>query len=319
VKTLPPISHRALQPFDLGLDWFAPGLHRAVKRFSPDVVLCMGRMANSWAGFLKHKLQREDPRAIVLGTMRTGKNLPKRFRDSLEVVDHIVANSRDAAQRLIDEYGIARERVSVIHNALVFADRETIAEEQSRNVRRTIRTENGADENTVVFLCVAMFRPEKNQRALVDLFAKFSGREKSQLWFVGDGPTRAHVQALAHTKELGEAVKFFGFQADPEPFYLGADIAVLTSRSEALSNFLIEAHAHALPSVAYDVMGVKECGGIAVPFEDEIAFLGSMNSLAQDAAARSREGARLGAYARDGFAPKKQAGEYLELFARLRS
>jgi glycosyltransferase involved in cell wall biosynthesis len=318
-ETLSPIPHRALQPFDLGLDWFAPGLHRVIKQFSPDVVLCMGRMANSWAGSLKRKLKRDGARAVVVGTMRTGKSLPKRFRDSLHVVDHVVSNSSDAAQLLVNHYAVPSQKISVIHNALVFPDRGSMGEAQKQVLRATIRSENGASESTTVFLCVAMFRPEKNQRALVDLWSKFPSHKKDQLWFVGDGATRAEVQAYARAKGFGDMIKFFGFQTEPERFYAGADVAVLTSRSEALSNFLIEAHAHGLPSVAYDVMGVKECGGIAVPPDDEQAFLENMNSLGQDTAARMREGARLRAYAWEAFAPDKQAGEYLKLFTQLRA
>src|SRR3954470_8366173 len=47
------VTCRSLQPFDLGLDWFAPGLMRAVRRMGPDIVVCMGRMANCFAGRIR--------------------------------------------------------------------------------------------------------------------------------------------------------------------------------------------------------------------------------------------------------------------------
>jgi len=317
-ETLGPVSRRVLQPFDLGLDWFAPGLHRAIKQFSPEVILCMGRMANSWAGAVKRKCGQVSLRATVIGTMRTGKPLPRRFRDSLQIVDHVVANSNDAAHRLTSEYAVSTAKISVIHNALVFPPRGSQADERTRSLRASTRLENGVTETTTVMVCIAMFRPEKNQRALVDLFAKLPAQENCQLWFVGDGSTRSQVQAHAHARGVAGRIKFFGFQADPERFYAAADLAVLTSRSEALSNFLIEAHAHGLPSVAYDVMGVKECGGIGVALGDEAAFIEKLLSLVRDSSARARESERLRVYAREAFAPEKQAGEYLNLFARLR-
>src|SRR5712672_1097964 len=61
----PNVMCRTLQPFDLGLDWFAPGLIREVHAFSPDTVLCMGRMANSYAGTLQEKC----PAITVISTM----------------------------------------------------------------------------------------------------------------------------------------------------------------------------------------------------------------------------------------------------------
>src|SRR5688572_2153137 len=47
------VTCRALQPFDLRLDWFAPGLSSEVRRSAPEIVLCMGRMANCYAGTIQ--------------------------------------------------------------------------------------------------------------------------------------------------------------------------------------------------------------------------------------------------------------------------
>ena len=41
-----PFAFRSLQPFDTRLDWFAPRLLKTVEEAAPDLVLCMGRMAN---------------------------------------------------------------------------------------------------------------------------------------------------------------------------------------------------------------------------------------------------------------------------------
>src|SRR5205823_1824209 len=43
------VPRHALQPFDFHLDWFAPGLTGFVARAQPDIILCMGRMANCYA------------------------------------------------------------------------------------------------------------------------------------------------------------------------------------------------------------------------------------------------------------------------------
>src|SRR5688572_1655024 len=110
------VTRRALQPFDSRLDWFAPALSSEVRRSGPDVIVCMGRMANCYSG----ALQREFFNIPVLATMRTGKRLPVLFRRSLATVSHIVANSRDARDTLVRKHAIESEKISVIHNALVF-------------------------------------------------------------------------------------------------------------------------------------------------------------------------------------------------------
>ncbi len=146
------IVYRSLQPFDLHLDWFAPGLTRAVRIVSPDAILCMGRMANCYAGGLQKKF----PHIGVIGTMRTGKPLPSLYRHSLHRVWHVVANSHESKSILAAHYGVARERISVIHNSIVFPPAAALSK---RN--EALRTKLDAGPTTVVFLDVAMFRPEK--------------------------------------------------------------------------------------------------------------------------------------------------------------
>ncbi|MDB4385700.1 glycosyltransferase, partial [Opitutaceae bacterium] len=43
---------RSLQSRDTKLDWWAPALIRRAKSWAPDIVLCMGRMANCYGGSL---------------------------------------------------------------------------------------------------------------------------------------------------------------------------------------------------------------------------------------------------------------------------
>jgi glycosyltransferase involved in cell wall biosynthesis len=301
------VTHRSLQPFDCHLDWLAPGLARTINRMQPDGVLCMGRMANCYAGGLQKKF----PYIGFIGTMRTGKELPSLYRHSLHHVWHVVANSHEAKSILASHYGVARERVTVIHNSIAFPPDSSLVRNEA------LRTKLDAGPATIVFLNVAMFRPEKNQRDLIEIAAKLPLGLKWQLWFVGDGSTRAACERLVAAKNLGSRVKFLGFQADPAPLYAAADLAALTSLNESLPNFLIEAHAHGLMSVAYDVGGVREAGGAVVPARDQAAFLARLQPLLFDPALRAREAAEAQARARENFDPERQLQAYFDLFACL--
>ncbi|MDE3084438.1 MAG: glycosyltransferase [Verrucomicrobiota bacterium] len=305
--TLDGVTHRALQPFDLGLDWFAPGLFAAVRATAPDIVLCMGRMANCYAGSLQKKFSG----AAVVATMRTGKTLPRLFRRSLRLARHVVANSYQAKTQLVSQQRLPDEKITTIHNALLFPPTGALSRKD------TLRAQLGAGPGTIVLLDVAMFRPEKNQRELIEIAAQLPADLDWRLWLAGDGPARGECERLATKKNLGARVKFLGFQTDPAPLYSAADLAVHTSLSESLSNFLIEAHVHGLASVAYDVVGVRETGAIVVPPRDQVAFLARLRPLLADAALRRREADAAQAYARKQFAPEKQAQAYLKLFARL--
>ncbi|CAM3036782.1 glycosyltransferase [Rariglobus hedericola] len=312
--TLAPIPHRCLQFFDTTLNWFAPGLLRAARSASPDVILCMGRMANCHAG----RLARALPATTVVGTMRTGKPLPWLFRSSLHRVAHVVANSAESAGILTHTYGLPADRVSVIHNALVFPPATEIARDDA------LRAQHGAGPDTRVLLCVGMLRPEKNQRALVEIAAALGRDADWQLWIAGDGPARADCEALAAQLNVSDRVKFLGFQSNPTPLYAAADIAVLASQAESLSNFLIEAQAHGLPAVAYAAAGVTECmrpsvSGWVIPHGERTAFLNALHPLMTDVVLREQAGRAAREFARTAFDPERQAGAYLTLFNRLRS
>lgn len=306
------VARRVLQPFDTRLDWFAPGLGRAIRRIAPDVVLCMGRMANCYGS----TIQRATPAAVV-GTMRTGKTLPARFRRSLRDAAHVVANSRDARDTLVRVYGVPESRISVIYNSLVFPPERALA----RN--HAFRRQLGAADDTIVLLCVAMFRPEKNQRELIEVVADLPAETKFQLWLAGDGPARAPCERRVTELRLGERVKFLGFHADPGPLYAAADIAVHASWSEALSNFLIEAQAHGLPVVASEAQGIRECflpgrTGWAIPRDDRDGFRAALLRLINEPAAeRAARGAEARAAARRTFDPATQVAAHLTLFERL--
>jgi len=304
------VRHKVLQPVDLGLDWFAPGLLPTLRELAPDVVLCMGRMANCYGG----ALQRHLPATAMIATMRTGKALPWLFRRSLATVRHIVANSRDASDTLVRTYGVDRSRISVIHNSLVFPPPTSV----DRDL--TVRAQFGADVNTHVLLCVAMFRPEKNQRELVEIVRGLPAHPPWQLWLAGDGPARAACEQWVAKHDLGARVKFPGFQRDPRPLYQAADYAVHASSSEALSNFLIEAQAYGLPVVAYDAQGIAECfipdrTGWVIPRGEHDAFRAALTRLmATSPAGRATLAQEASAFPRHTFDPQRQCAAYLSLF-----
>jgi len=303
----PAVVHRALQPIDTRLDWFAPGLRRALARAAPDIVLCMGRMANCYATRIADLLSRTRPfqeandeplltgrqrpaakikrsKTATLGTMRTGKPLPWLARRSLGRVAHIVANSEAARATLQTRYGVPPARISVIPNALVFAP---LPPAETAAARAALRREHGATPATTVLLDCAMFRPEKNQRELLEIAAHLPADFPWQLWLAGDGATLAATRAHAAHLGIADRVLFLGFVADPRPLYAAADLAVHASRSESLCNFLLEAQAAGLPAVAVRAQGIEECltrpgeTGLVIAPDDRDGFRRAILHFAQ--------------------------------------
>lgn len=313
-RTVSARVHRcSLQLVDTGLDWFAPRLSHAARQFAPDVILCMGRMANCRAA----SLQKACARSAVVATMRTGKSLPWLFRRGLRAAHHVIANSHEARSLLISRYEIPSAKISVIYNSLVFP---SAAAARSRGSLRALRA---ATDATCVLLNVAMFRPEKNQRELIEIAATFPPDFDWQLWLAGEGPARAGCEQLAAEKKLTHRVIFPGFAANPGDLYANADIAIHASSSESLSNFLIEAQSHGLPVVAYAAQGIRETfvpdrTGWEIARGDRATFSERVQSLARDPeAVRIQRAAEARRFARDTFDAGNQVARYLELFANL--
>lgn len=304
--------HRiVLQPVETGLDWWAPGLSRMARRLAPDVVLCMGRMANCRGA----QLQRALPQAAVIGTLRTGRPLPWLYRRSLRRVRHVVANSREAA--VLGR--LHTPRLSVIHNALVFPD---MPADTTNGMRERLRQQHGARADTLVLLCVAMFRPGKNQRVLIDLVSQLPADLDWQLWLAGDGPEAASCAAAIERSPHRARLRMLGWVADPTPLYTAADIAVHASQRESLSNFLIEAQAHGLPAVAYDALGISETfvpdvSGFLIPRDDAAGFRQALLQLLRDPVQRATMADAARRHARESFSAARQINTYLNLFTSL--
>jgi glycosyltransferase involved in cell wall biosynthesis len=307
--------HRALQPFDTGIDWFGPGLLRAVLDGS-DIVLCMGKTANCFAGRIQGRAASRGMRTRVVATLRAGGILPSFYYSSVRRASHLVTNSREAADGLVSLHGFGRGGITVIHNSLVFPESYV-----GRDI--TLRARLGAGEGTAVLLSVGMFRPEKNQRALLEIASGLPKTWDWCLWFLGEGPERAACEHLAAKLGLGARVRFVGFQQDPDPYYRAADIAVHASREEALSNFLIEAQSHGLPAVACRALGIRECfvegrTGWMVEQGDHGAFRAALALLAADTQeGRAARAAEARAFAKSSFDPKRQVAAYTGLFQSL--
>ena len=111
---------------------------------------------------------------------------------------------------------------------------------------------------------------------------------------VGEGKDMEYLKKLASQLGIAEKVEFTGWQDDVSKFWDKADIAVFPSRwQEPFGLVGIEAFAHKVPVVAFDVGGVSEWlyhgrNGLLVPPRDivtlcaELEYLLSSHETAED-------------------------------------
>jgi glycosyltransferase involved in cell wall biosynthesis len=308
------IAHTVLQTFDTHVCFLAPGLSDAVAKFQPDVILCMGRTANCYAGWLQGRL----PETPVVATLRTGKTIFPMHHWSLSHVSAVLVNSNWWRRRML-ERGFPPGKVKLVHNPLMLRVRP----EDTLRWRLSLRSKTGAGPDTCVFVVIASLRPGKRHMALLAAFRAFAARTTVpwQLWIVGAGSETAKCRRYVEESGLKKHVHFFGEQIHTGPWYAGADVAVSASLEDSLPNFLIEAQAMGLPLVATACRGVEECcipgrTGIVVPRGDEAAFAEALDESATTTHLREAAATQAPVFVEGRFGAEKQAAQTID-FLRL--
>jgi glycosyltransferase involved in cell wall biosynthesis len=111
-------------------------------------------------------------------------------------------------------------------------------------------------------MAVARLSLEKGIDVLLKAWAVVVGHERTlKLVVIGDGPLKSRLNKLAQSLELDDSVDFLGMTHNVVQHLRSADIFVLPSRTEGLSNALLEAMSHGIPCIATNVGGNSELLG----------------------------------------------------------
>jgi glycosyltransferase involved in cell wall biosynthesis len=153
-------------------------------------------------------------------------------------LDAVIAVSTGVADDLVAFVGLPRQRITVIHNPLLLP--VTLPAPDVAMARWPAGTKR--------ILAVGALKSEKNYPLLLRALARVREHVPASLLILGDGPLRSALEAQVVADDLEDAVVFAGFDTDPWPYYVAADLFVLSSDSEGLPTVLIEA-LHAGPPI----------------------------------------------------------------------
>ena len=150
--------------------------------------------------------------------------------------------------------------------------------------------------NRIVVLSVGRLSLQKSISMLVNAFVDaFHQNPSLYLVLVGDGPERQALEAMVTQNNLTTSVMFAGNQADVRPYLAAANIFVLPSASEGISNALLEAMCSGLACLATLVGGNPEvldqgrCGQL-LPVGDVAAWSRALVEVSQSASLRESLG-----------------------------
>ena len=163
----------------------------------------------------------------VLGTLRTGRQVPANYWRGLRAADAVIANSAWAVQ-LARDAGLAAEKVFYIPN-LLGQKVEAIDAVQ----RSALRRQSGIEDGQIVLLYLAGFRPRKGQEELLHLLKNMPTELPWRVCFVGAGKCFRKCLRLALRLNLQQRLVFWGHRAPVSRFLQMADLALLCSRSES--------------------------------------------------------------------------------------
>ena len=192
-----------------------------------------------------------------------------------------------------EEYGLPAERIEVVPNGMRLAGWGGLADARVR-----LRRELALDAGALVFAVVGRLDPQKGQDHLLRAFQPLHARHpEARLLVIGDGGSRADLEALGRRSGLAEAVRFTGQRSDIPALLAAADVVVVPSiGEEAFGYTALEALASGRPVVAYASGGLKEIvqhgrTGLLVPSGDEAALAVALLSIADEPALRVAMGA----------------------------
>jgi glycosyltransferase involved in cell wall biosynthesis len=178
-------------------------------------------------------------------------------------------------------------------------------------------------KSELVLISVGRLISSKGQVFLINAFSRIYNKANIVLNIVGDGPDEHMLRELAQSLGVADRVHFLGHQDNVADLMFKADMFIFASKSEGLSNAVLEAMALGLPSVVVDAPGVSEChvdsetGFITSRdldlFVDRILLLVNSPELRKTMGEISR--ARVEAY----YSIEANSNRYLELYKKLLS
>ena len=236
------------------------------------------------------------PRTRVMATFHEQRTPEGKKRTAASaaarVTDALVACG-EKVRRDILGWAPAGARVPVIANGVPLAAGD----------RAAARAELGVPEGAVAVGYCGGLRPIKGPDKLLQAFIdKFADRADVHLYLIGAGSMEEELRAAAR----GHAnVHFTGLVLGAARLLPGLDVYAQTSLSEGRSLSMLEAMGAGLPTLAHDLLPVREIHedgvtALLAPLGDRAALGAALQRLVADAGLRARMGA----------AARERAGRY---------
>lgn len=322
-----PVLKRSMRVANSGAFLADAAAWLARHRSEYDVIHCQQMFGPATAALLVKPLVRKPVVVRVSSTGELGEvaDLGRMPLSSIRIrqlrgVDHWVALTREMASE-IATIGVERDRISIIPNAA-----EIPADSAAHPETRACYRRRLALEYDQIAIYCGRLSSEKNLDVLLHAWAMVrKSAPHAHLLLAGAGGAFRNVELdlreMADRLRLGDCVHFLGHVANVSDYLLAADIFILPTSTEGMSNALLEAMAAGNAIITTDIEANREVvsnevTALLVPPKDAEALSEAISRVLG-----SRDlGCRLGERARKQAARRHSVGAmvdaYLDVYQR---
>ena len=277
-----------------------PLLGRAVRAFSPDVVVGWMNRAN-----------RHIPRGPWVRVGRLGGYYDLRYYRGC---DHLVGNTHGIVAWLRAQ-GWAADRTHYLPNFVAdFAGVEPAGDFAG------VTPAGDIPPGRPLLLGLGRLHDDKGFDTLIRAMPRLPG---AVLAIAGAGPRDAALRVQARREGVADRVVFLGWRGDAGALLRAADVFVCSSRVEPLGNMVIEAWSAGCPVVAVRADGPSELiddgvDGVLVGHEDPAALAGAIGRVLEDRALAARLAAAGRRRFEGEFGEAAVVGEWMGFLSRMK-
>lgn len=196
------------------------------------------------------------------------------------LADKIVPVSHDVAKVLIKYFNLNEEKINVINNPIDIGKINKLIKDEPDH--KFISTGN------YTIVSVGRLEEIKGYDTILKSMSIIGKNSGFRLLILGEGSLRADLIGLAKSLDVQDVVDFVGFQKNPFGWISASDVYVLSSRSDAMPNAMLQALACGVPVVSTDCPGgpseILDGGrwGRLVPVDDAVALAKAIQEARDD-------------------------------------
>jgi sugar transferase (PEP-CTERM/EpsH1 system associated) len=288
-------------------------LYRLFRRERPDVV-----HTHAWGTLVEGIIAARLARVPCIvhgehGTLQVRSYQARIQRRVWSMATQVLSVSRKLSERMASVTGFPVEQIRTIQNGV---DCSRFSPALREDGRRAL----DVPPDMLAIGTAGRLVPVKDHACLISALASLRDRGlKFRAFIAGEGPLRDCLGAQIASARLNHEINLLGHTEDIARMMAGLDLFVLSSRSEGMSNTILEAMASGTAIVATDVGGARELvddglTGLLAPPENPAALAAAVEELARDPTRRRQMGSAARIKATHEFDLRRMLRDYEALY-----